>query len=223
MYPSKSTTKQPQQQQRGQQQQQQNHDANHSTKMNNQNDMNRTNINTTMTPSATTTTTTTSHIDSQNVPGKSTSKKHNNNVTIIPTIGIIEKEVIDELLLVCGVIGTTIEEAYNNISTGNSTNHNEKKQQTNIVPVTDCLNWLQDLQRVLRRDDDLYRLISLLLKQWNIVTNTLLPLLLHSSYDTPIVLTICKILVILTKPLSDNTIRSNKLCIDTKSGKWSEK
>ena len=38
----------------------------------------------------------------------------------------VSKNVVDELLLVCGVIGTT--------------------EGDQFVPVTDCLNWLQDLQ-----------------------------------------------------------------------------
>lgn len=43
-----------------------------------------------------------------------------------------DKQIVDELLLVCGVIGT-------------------------IFPVTDCVQWLQGLQRCLRRDDDVTR------------------------------------------------------------------
>lgn len=111
----------------------------------------------------------------------------------------VDKNVVDELLLVCGVIGTTTD---------------DKKDE--IVPVTDCLNWLQDLQRALRRDDDLYRPISLLLGDWKIVQQKLLPLVLSCRYDTPMVLTICKILVILTKPLAENTKRAGRLTIDTK-------
>ena len=73
---------------------------------------------------------------------------------------VVDKRIVDELLLVCGVIGstaTTVDEA-----TGQMT---EK-----FVPVTDCLNWLQDLQRALRRDHETYRPISLLLGQWRIVS-----------------------------------------------------
>lgn len=62
----------------------------------------------------------------------------------------VEKGVVDELLLVCSVIGTTA------------------KDGNELVPVTDCLNWLQDLQRALRRDDDTYRPISLLIGKWKI-------------------------------------------------------
>jgi timeless len=88
-----------------------------------------------------------------------------------------------------------------------------------LVPVTDCLNWLQDLQRALRRDEDLYRPISLLLGKWNVVQQKLLPLVMTCRYDTPIVLTVVKILVILTKPLSDNTKRAGQIVIDTTSPK----
>jgi timeless len=108
----------------------------------------------------------------------------------------VDKNVVDELLLVCGVIGTA--------------------EGDDFVPVTDCLNWLQDLQRALRRDEDLYRPISLLLGQWKVVQQKLLPLVLTCRYDTPMVLTVCKILVILTKPLADNTVRAAQMVIDTK-------
>jgi Timeless protein len=119
----------------------------------------------------------------------------------------VNKNVVDELLLVCGVIGTTTETTANGET---------------LVPVTDCLNWLQDLQRALRRDEDLYRPISLLLGKWNVVPQKLLPLVLTCRYDTPMVLTIVKILVILTKPLHENTKRAGKLVIDTKSNKVTE-
>eukprot|EP00980_Cylindrotheca_fusiformis_P017599 scaffold5517_cov135-Cylindrotheca_fusiformis.AAC.29 len=111
----------------------------------------------------------------------------------------VEKGVVDELLLVCGVIGTTTNE-------GDS-----------LIPVKECLNWLQDLQRALRRDDDLYRPISLLIGKWKVVEQKLLPLVVTCRYDSPIVLTIVKILVILTKPLAENTKRAGRMIIDTSS------
>lgn len=120
----------------------------------------------------------------------------------------VDKNVVDELLLVCGVIGTATETTAKGVET--------------LVPVTDCLNWLQDLQRALRRDEDLYRPISLLLGKWNVVQKKLLPLVLTCRYDTPMVLTIVKILVILTKPLHENTQRAGRLVIDTKSKKVEE-
>ncbi|KAI2495755.1 negative regulation of DNA replication [Fragilaria crotonensis] len=87
-----------------------------------------------------------------------------------------ERGVVDELLLVCGVIGTT------------NTDGDE------LVPVTDCLNWLQDLN-ALRRDDDTFRPVSLLLGKWKVVQQKLLPLVMTCRYDTPMILTIVKILV----------------------------
>ena len=94
----------------------------------------------------------------------------------------IDKRIIDELLLICSVIGSS-------------------DQDGEFVPVTDCLAWLQDLQRALRRDNDGYRPIGLLLGQWNVVKTKLLPLVMSCRYDRGIVLTVLKILVILTKPL----------------------
>lgn len=112
---------------------------------------------------------------------------------------VVEKDIVDELLLVCGVIGT---------STGSG---------DELVPVTDCLNWLQDLQRALRRDDDMFRPISLLIGKWRVVEQKLLPLVMACRYDTAIVLTVVKILVILTKPLAESTKRAGKMTIDTSS------
>jgi timeless len=114
----------------------------------------------------------------------------------------VEPSVVDELLLVCGVIGTTV---------------SDTDTPDRIVPVADCLNWLQDLQRALRRDDDQYRPISLLMAQWKIVPQKLLPLVDSCRYDTDLVLTVAKILVILTKPLAESTERAGKLPIETKT------
>lgn len=110
----------------------------------------------------------------------------------------VDKNVVEELLLVCGVLGTADE------VTGQ------------LVPVEDCLNWLQDLQRALRRDDDLYRPISLFLGDLKVVEQKLLPLVISCRYDTALVLTVCKILVILTKPLSENTVRAGRMEIKGK-------
>ncbi|KAL3792192.1 hypothetical protein HJC23_009656 [Cyclotella cryptica] len=121
---------------------------------------------------------------------------------IIPEM-TVDKRIIDELLLVCSVIG--------------SSDPNGK-----FVPVTDCLAWLQDLQRALRRDNDAYRPIALLLGQWNVVKTKLLPLVMSCRYDRGVVLTVLKILVILTKPLSDSAKRAGRQTIDVKSGKVDE-
>ena len=138
---------------------------------------------------------------------RSTNINNSNNLSSLDRRMAVDKNIVDELLLVCGVIGTNTETSANGVET--------------LVPVTDCLNWLQDLQRALRRDEDLYRPISLLLGNWNVVQKKLLPLVLTCRYDTPMVLTIVKILVILTKPLHENTMRAGRLIIDTKSNKVS--
>mmetsp|Transcript_15769 Transcript_15769/g.23211 ORF Transcript_15769/g.23211 Transcript_15769/m.23211 type:complete len:995 (-) Transcript_15769:952-3936(-) len=114
----------------------------------------------------------------------------------------VESGVVDELLLVCGVIGTTTGEG------------------SELVPVTDCLNWLQDLQRALRRDDDMFRPISLLLGKWKVAQQKLLPLVMTCRYDSSMILTIVKILVILTKPVSEATKQTGRLAINPK--KYSE-
>eukprot|EP00537_Pseudo-nitzschia_pungens_P002008 CAMPEP_0172357482 /NCGR_PEP_ID=MMETSP1060-20121228/1855_1 /TAXON_ID=37318 /ORGANISM="Pseudo-nitzschia pungens, Strain cf. cingulata" /LENGTH=1080 /DNA_ID=CAMNT_0013078191 /DNA_START=471 /DNA_END=3713 /DNA_ORIENTATION=+ len=125
----------------------------------------------------------------------------------------VDKEIVDELLLVCGVIGTTTSTASASASSSSTDSH-DSNDQPSLIPVTDCLNWLQDLQRALRRDDDLYRPISLLLGQWKIVEQKLLPLVVSCKYDTPLVVTVLKILVILTKPLAENTQRAGQMVID---------
>ena len=114
----------------------------------------------------------------------------------------VHKNIVNELLLVCGVIGSTVD---------------PKTQQ--IVPVEDCINWLQDLQRALRRDEDAFRPISLLLGQWKVMEQKLLPLVLSCRYNTPLVLTIVKILVILTKPMSENARNAAGMIIDARSGR----
>ena len=139
----------------------------------------------------------------QRVTPPTKSKKTSASYDSDPALSV-DKKVVDELLLVCGVIASRDE------ATGK------------LVPVTDCLNWLQDLQRALRRDDDSYRSISLLLSGWRVVQQKLLPLVLECRYDTPLVLTIVKILVILTKPVSEQAKRAGRLVIDVASKKIPE-
>jgi len=122
---------------------------------------------------------------------------------------IVDNRVLDELLLVCSVIGSTT------IKTNPTTGATYEQ----FVPVTDCFNWLQDLQRALRRDHETYRPISLKLGQWKVVSQKLLPLVMSCRYDKAMVLTVCKILVILTKPLSDSAKNAGRMSVDVKSGK----
>jgi len=122
----------------------------------------------------------------------------------------VDEGVVNEVLLVCGVIGTTKTKAE-----GGTADDDEGQ----LIPVTDCLLWLQDLQRALRRDDDAHRAIALLIGSWKIVQTKLLPLLKSAHYDSSIVVTILKILVILTKPLTATAKRAARMAIDVKGGK----
>jgi len=112
----------------------------------------------------------------------------------------VTEAVINELLLICSVIG--------------STNENGE-----FIPVSDCLNWLQDLQRALRRDDDATRTIALLLGSWQVVPKKLLPIVLASRFDAALVLTSVKLLVILTQPMSEAACKAARLVVDVKRAK----
>jgi len=126
---------------------------------------------------------------------------------------VVDDRVLDELLLVCSVIGSTT------VRTDPSTGASREE----FVPVTDCLNWLQDLQRALRRDHETYRPVSLKLGQWRVVSQKLLPLVVGCRYDAAMVLTVCKILVILTKPLSESAKSAGRMTVDVRSGKVEER
>lgn len=161
-----------------------------------------------------TSTSASSPIPRGNATKRMTSASHSVSVTpgVVDEDGFnhrmtVEKGIVDELLLVCGVIGSSATDPNN---------------EDELIPVTDCLNWLQDLQRALRRDDDTYRPISLLIGNWKVVQQKLLPLVMNCRYDTPMVLTIVKILVILTKPISETTRKAGRMVIDTKSRKVDE-
>lgn len=155
-------------------------------------------------------------------PPQTKSKKsnsNNNNVNVIASSSrtrpemVVDARVLDELLLVCSVIGSTT--LITDPITGGT--------REEFVPVTDCLNWLQDLQRALRRDHETYRPVSLKLGQWKVVCQKLLPLVMSCRYDSGLVMTVCKILVILTKPLGEAAINAGRLTIDIKNKKNSER
>jgi len=140
----------------------------------------------------------------------------------------VDESIVNELLLICGVIGTTTtksktsskEDSSDTADRAGQNDSNEADDDDErLVPVTDCLLWLQDLQRALRRDDDAHRPIALLIGSWKIVQTKLLPLLKSAHYDSAIVVTILKILVILTKPLTDTAKRAARMAIDVKGAK----
>lgn len=88
------------------------------------------------------------------------------------------------------------------------------------VPTQDCRAWLADLQRVLGRDHAAYRPVGLLLGKWKVAAQKLLPLAAGPArHDRKLVLTVCKILTILTKPLSAEAQKAGRLVLDVRSGK----
>ena len=77
----------------------------------------------------------------------------------------VHKRVIDEILLVMGSIG----------STADSTDIDPATGQPRFTPVPDAVEWLNDFQRVLKRDDDTYRQVGIKIGKWQIVAQKLLP------------------------------------------------
>ena len=74
---------------------------------------------------------------------------------------------MNELLLVCSNLGlVTMED-------------NESK----FLRGEDCIEWIHDLQRAIRRDDHRNKWVALKLGQWNILSKKLLPLLMNHQDD----------------------------------------
>ncbi|KAL9189751.1 hypothetical protein ACHAXT_009426 [Thalassiosira profunda] len=145
-------------------------------------------------------------------PAKKPAKKKrtaNPSKRDVPDEMKVEKRVIDEILLVMGSIG----------STADSTDIDPATGQPRFTPVPDAVEWLNDFQRVLKRDDDTYRQVGIKIGKWQIVAQKLLPLVLTCRYDKAVVLTVCKILVILTKPMAEAAKNAGRMSIDVKSGK----
>ena len=102
----------------------------------------------------------------------------------------MEDGVIDELVLVCTFLGT------------NETVKDESgAERTSFVRGKDCLEWLNDLRRVIQRDNDILRTIGNKIGNWKVVEQKLLPLLLEYRDDRRLVLTLCKIFVSVTMPM----------------------
>jgi len=131
---------------------------------------------------------------------------------------VVPKHIVNEILLIGSVIGSSDVSTTPKHSNSNSNNPIIDVDDPEFIPVSDSLQWLQDLQRVLRRDHDIYRPISLLLGTWNFVSQKLIPLCISSSHDKALVLTACKLLVILTKPMSGEAKKAGRLVVDVKSG-----
>ncbi|CAH0516231.1 unnamed protein product [Peronospora belbahrii] len=106
---------------------------------------------------------------------------------------ILDDAIQNELLLVCSNLGML------------QNDHKEEKPPV-LIRSEDCELWIHDLQRVLRRDHMKYRLITKQLGKWKIVQKKLLPLLVTYQHDWSLVLSILKVLVMLTtKPPTNST------------------
>ena len=102
----------------------------------------------------------------------------------------LEQGMLDELLLVCTFVGTR------------KVNDDESDVKS-FVRGEDCVAWLQDLQRALRRDDGDARAVRTTVGAWDVLRSKLLPLAEQSGNDLVATRTLCKIFVLLTMPLSD--------------------
>lgn len=116
----------------------------------------------------------------------------------------VKDNIINELYLIGGVIGSTA-----TIEDGT-----EK-----FIPNMEALKWLQDLQRVLKRDHEIYRPILLKIGNLRIMAQKLFPLLIACRADRMMVMTICKILVILTKPMNESAKKAGRMSVDVKNKK----
>lgn len=102
----------------------------------------------------------------------------------------IEEPLINELLLVGAALGST-----------ETLTAEDGSLVERFIRGENCLEWLQDLQRALRRDDEATRAVSIRLGSWRVVETKLLPLLLECRDDMELVVTLAKIFVMLTMPL----------------------
>jgi timeless len=106
-----------------------------------------------------------------------------------PTLDV---DMVNELLLVCSNLGMLRVPAEGGAPV--------------LLRGENCINWVHDLQRAVRRDHAKHRLVAKQLGQWKILQKKLLPLLLNHQHDWALVFSILKVLVMLTmKPPRDST------------------
>ncbi|CAM9262579.1 unnamed protein product [Choristocarpus tenellus] len=103
----------------------------------------------------------------------------------------LEKHMLKELLLVCSALGSMESE--------------DDGAKERFVRGENCLEWLQDLQRALRRDDDQTRDILITLASWKVLQMKLIPLILECRDDADLVKTLLKLYVMLTMPMTKQT------------------
>jgi timeless len=117
----------------------------------------------------------------------------------------IEEPLINELLLVGAALGST--EAFT---------AEDGSLVERFIRGENCLEWLQDLQRALRRDDEATRAVAIRLGNWRVVETKLLPLLLECRDDMELVVTLAKLFVMLTMPLGPTTRKWARFQVDAR-------
>lgn len=119
-------------------------------------------------------------------------------------ISAIDKRMLEELLLVVQNLGTVDEAGI-------------------FIRGPECLNWLQDLQQVLARDDSDRRHVSNFIGSWNVVPKKLVPLLKDSKHEQGLILTMLKIFFMLTKQISRSAAKDAAHFISPKTGEVNRK
>eukprot|EP00937_MAST-01D_sp_MAST-1D-sp2_P000746 g746.t1 len=105
----------------------------------------------------------------------------------------IRKDMMNELLLVCSSLG-----ALEEVEAPDGT------VSERFARGEDYLNWVQDLQRAIRRDGRT-RAVARQLGLWRIFQKKLLPMVAQHSDERELVFSVLKLLVMLTMPVDDET------------------
>ena len=81
--------------------------------------------------------------------------------------------------------------------------NDDESDVESFVRGEDCVAWLQDLQRALRRDDGDARAVRTTVGAWDVLRSKLLPLAEQSGNDLVATRTCARSLCLLTMPLSE--------------------
>lgn len=108
----------------------------------------------------------------------------------------MEKGMLEELLLVCTFVGT--QRAASDAEGGETLE--------SFVRGEDCMAWLQDLQRTLRRDESDESSVRVTIGSWKVLRTKLLPIAEASAGDVNVTRTLIKIFVLLTMPLKNRAM-----------------
>lgn len=107
----------------------------------------------------------------------------------------LDPQMMNELLLVCSNLGIV---------------HANEEGDSAFTRGEDCIEWIHDLQRAIRRDHAKLKLVTLTLGRWKVLQNKLIPLLINHQDDWTLVFPILKVLVMLTMKLPADTFNLEK-------------